>query len=438
MKNLGNKNMMITFSDAMKEIDTNRDFNEFSEMNSSTYFIETMNNANDEINLMMSSPLISNYYNYKKPRNKYLNMINKEYLMKRFILINNLANKKKNKEVKYIKKKKIKINPVFERLANIKLNFANSNKNESKEEKNKNHKLLLTSGNIAFFPKINKNFKGYGKKKIKTFAPYHQDHNSDDLFLKTKIENNRYFSKTHDKNLMNLEINNHYRSKKNFLKNMYDKYIKNIENIELQSHEKIEFKFSPKIKLEKPKPLENRLNNDDTEMNNYLIENINTFNKNNKKKIVNITKQINDLKLKRDPILKLSEQFAYMNRKPLLTMFNLNNKEEDDKTPRKSPLIELKIKDEKIMKNLEKDNRNMSLLMKRLDEDQMKYKKGGYYFMITENVKENEKSEKIKKNKDYPKENIDEEKKILVKTNDDNILKPSLYESQKNIPIKRI
>ena len=90
------------------------------------------------------------------------------------------------------------------------------------------------------------------------------------------------------------------------------------------------------------------------------------------------------------------------------------------------------------MKNLEKDNRNMSLLMKRLDEDQMKYKKGGYYFMITENVKENEKSEKIKKNKDYPKENIDEEKKILVKTNDDNILKPSLYESQKNIPIKRI
>ena len=52
------KNLQITFSDAMNQIDKNRNFNEYNEMNSSAYFKETMNNADEEINKMMSSPLI--------------------------------------------------------------------------------------------------------------------------------------------------------------------------------------------------------------------------------------------------------------------------------------------------------------------------------------------------------------------------------------------
>ena len=440
MKNLDNKRkLMITFSDAMKEIDESRDFNEYGEINSSGYFQETMNNADYEINKMMSSPLISIYRRYKRPNNTYQNMLkrDKEYIMNRLIPMDKIKLIKKKQEENSQKKKKIKINPIFDRLAKIKIDFSNYTKTESNEEKVKNKKLLLTSGNIPFFPKINKNFSE--RKKI-IFKPLSKkrNSNSEDIFLKTKIENRHYFSKTHNKTLNFYEIN-HRSSNKNLLKSMYNECLKGIENLEYNSQEQKELKFSSKMKVIKPIDLEDRLYNNDEGMNKYLIENINIFNENNRKKNVNIAKQLEDIRLKRDPILKLSEEFAYKNRKPLFSLFNYGKNDKENMTTRKGPLAQLKVKDAMIMKSLEKDNRNKNLLIKRLEEDQAKYKKGGYFFEIMKNEEEPIKVNPKKNDKDDSNKNMDEENNILNKENntENKLIKTSLYESQRNILLKK-
>jgi hypothetical protein len=440
MKNLDKKRkLMITFSDAMKEIDESRDFNEYGEINSSGYFQETMNNADYEINKMMSSPLISIYRRYKRPNNTYQNMLkrDKEYIMNRLIPMDKIKLIKKKQEENSQKKKKIKINPIFDRLAKIKIDFSNYTKTESNEEKVKNKKLLLTSGNIPFFPKINKNFSE--RKKI-IFKPLSKkrNSNSEDIFLKTKIENKHYFSKTHNKTLNFYEIN-HRSSNKNLLKSMYNECLKGIENLEYNSQEQKELKFSSKMKVIKPIDLEDRLYNNDEGMNKYLIENINIFNENNRKKNVNIAKQLEDIRLKRDPILKLSEEFAYKNRKPLFSLFNYGKNDKENMTARKGPLAQLKVKDAMIMKSLEKDNRNKNLLIKRLEEDQAKYKKGGYFFEIMKNEEEPIKVNPKKNGKDDSNKNMDEENNILNKENntENKLIKTSLYESQRNILLKK-
>ncbi len=365
---------------------------------------------------------------------------NKEYIFKKFFLLNEQMNKEKEREnaKKMMLKKKYKVNPFFERLSKIKFRF-NKIKTEANEEKEKKNapKLLLTSGNIPFFPKINKNFNGN-----LMFKPINKKRNLDEILYKNNFANNtKYFSKTHDKKLhLNLNDSNDKlftSHSKNNLKNIYNNCIKSIENFELNSQEKIDIKFSSNMKLENPKPLESRLYNEDTSMNKYLVENINNFNKNNKKKKVNIAKQLEDIRLKRDPILQLSEKFAYLNRKPLLQMFC--NTEEKDKKVKKGPLEKLKVKDKFIMDNLEKDNRSKNLLMKRLEEDQIKYRKGGYFF-ITE---ENEEESIMAKNKNKDKKNTvnksaDIEQENLLEQQNDNepILNKPGYESQRNILIK--
>ena len=430
------KNLQITFSDAMNQIDKNRDFNEYNEMNSSAYFKETMNNADEEINKMMSSPLISYYRKIKRPTKVYTNLIknvNKEYFLKRFLLLDKGSKDKSKKDINNKPRKKIKINPIFERLSQIKMNFNYKHKKEMKEEKSQKEKLLLTSGNTPFFPKINKNF-NIEKKYI-----FSKKRNFEDFFSKTKLDSTRNFSRTHDKNLMNYELN-HKSSKKFVLKNIYEKCLKGIENFE--SKEQRDLKISPKIKIEKPKTLEkNHLYNNDIEMNKYLVENINVFYEIKEKKKVNIAKQIEDLRLKRDPILHLSEKFAYLNRKPLLKLFNINNTEEEEvkSKDRKGPLAKLKVKDRIIMENLEKDNRNKNLLIKRLEEDQIKYRTKGYFF-ITEENEEDESKIQSKKNNNETNKTISSENnyddKSNIDENNNNIRKSSLYESQKNILLK--
>ena len=448
MKLQNKKKLMITFSDAMNHVDKNTDYNEYNEINSSAYFKDTLNNAEDEINKMMSSPLISNYRKFKRTDKTYSYFIHKdkEFILKRFLYLNEKAKKRKERQIeeKNRAKKKFKVNPFFDRLSKIKYNFSKTQKTEPNDDKNKKQKLLLTSGNVPFFPKINKNFNG----KL-LFKPLKTKRNSEELFFKNNYDNTRYLAKTHDKYLLlDSEDNNLRNSNKNFLKNMYDKCIESIERFESGAQEKIDIKFSSDIKIEKQKPLENRIYNDDIEMNKYLVENINTFNKNNKKKKVNIAKLLEDIRLKRDPILNLSEKFAYMNRKPLLSLFNSND-EEEKKILKKGPLAELKLRDKIIMKNLNKDNWTKNLLMKRLDEDQIKYKKGGYFFM----TETNEDDDDNINNKDYNNNEDDKDKEnksidsgnnnkslLRLNNNDDNdnniLLKSGNYESHRNILIK--
>jgi hypothetical protein len=119
------------------------------------------------------------------------------------------------------------------------------------------------------------------------------------------------------------------------------------------------------------------LKNKDREMKAFLNENIKELNEDKNNKEEKIMRDFIQLKLKKDPILKISEKFAYANRAPLLTLFNYDEKKKKIKN---GPLAKLKIKDKKIMEKLDDDNRNAKLLMKRLDEDQEKYNSGGYFF----------------------------------------------------------
>ena len=63
---VGRNNKKIYFSDAMKEIDESIDYNEFSEINSSNYFKETLYKAEDEVDKLMSTSLMVNYKKNKK------------------------------------------------------------------------------------------------------------------------------------------------------------------------------------------------------------------------------------------------------------------------------------------------------------------------------------------------------------------------------------
>ena len=100
MKLSNRHKLMITFSDAMNAIDKSRDYNEYSEINSSQYFKDTLNNAEDEINKMMSSPLISNYRRYKRTDKMYRFMFfkNKGYIFNKIFFINEYLKKEKKRE----------------------------------------------------------------------------------------------------------------------------------------------------------------------------------------------------------------------------------------------------------------------------------------------------------------------------------------------------
>ena len=130
MKMSNTHNLMITFSDAMSAVDKSRDYNEYSEVNSSGYFIDTLNNAEDEINKMMSSPLISSFRRYKRTDKMYPYMFNKnkEHIFKKFWYLNEDLKKEKEreKEKQMELRKKYKVNPIFERLSKIKINFSNT------------------------------------------------------------------------------------------------------------------------------------------------------------------------------------------------------------------------------------------------------------------------------------------------------------------------
>ena len=91
------------------------------------------------------------------------------------------------------------------------------------------------------------------------------------------------------------------------------------------------------------------------------------------------------------------------------------------------------------MDNLEKDNRSKNLLMKRLEEDQIKYRKGGYFFVTEENEEESvmDKNKKKKKKNTANKSADIEQENLLEQQNDnEHILNRPGYESQRNILIK--
>ena len=323
-----------------------------------------------------------------------------------------------NSEEKEKKKKKIKMDSMLKRLKKI-------NKNKFKfpeEEENENQKKNLNYETDSFLPKINTsktlNIVRYRKieeseeKEIGTDWKRLNSENKNVLMTvsnslsknyslkdkKVKDKINNYSSITAKSFFFTQKKNKHIEkdNKKRFdtLENMYTNCIKGLEYLEFLEETKPKLTNIKSYKIDKNIDLEKRIYNKDNLMKKFLVENISALNKDKThKKEEQILKDYVQLKLKKDPIIKLSEKFAYFSRKPLLSLFNYDDREEKTKN---SFLAQLKLKDKHIMKKLDNDNRDMNLLMKRLDEDQKKYERGGYFIMTKE--KENDKKTiKLKK-----------------------------------------
>ena len=437
----------IYFSDAMNKIDKRIDYNEYSEVNSSGYFKETLYNAEDEVDKMMASPLMNNYKKFRKQKLT-LNLLkrNKDYIMKRLKWLNENSRQKKTIDTS---KKKIKLEPLLKRLK--KINKREIKNVEVKPEKNQNEKDQKINTKTVIetkyiLPKVaikksinaskieNEDLIESGliserknNKEKKNILLTVSNSITKNYSLNVKNNNNKstksfYFTQKRIKSPNSDNID-----KKQSIENMYLKCINGLEMLETYENERKKNLIiwdNYKLNLD-DKGIENRLYNNDNFMKKFLVENINELNHDKSaKKEEQIMKDYVQLKLKKDPILKLSEKFAYFNRKPLMTLFNFDNREEKNQN---SPLAKLKVKDARIMKTLEKDNRNKNLLMKRLEEDQTKYIKGGYFIMTKENEIDNKK--KKKKNIFYETNfNIRTESEFL-----NNIKRINPYESEQNI-----
>ena len=171
-----------------------------------------------------------------------------------------------------------------------------------------------------------------------------------------------------------------FNSSRQTLDSIYLKSLKELETLRLYKEKESErLKRINLLKKKKDQSLKNNMiKSQDKIMKAFLNENIKELSKDQNNREQKIMKYYVEMKLKKDPIIRLSEKFAYANRKPLLTLFHYD---EEKKIIKNGPLAKLKVKDKKIMKKLDDDNRNTRLLMKRLDEDQEKYTNGGYFFM---------------------------------------------------------
>ena len=421
IKSKRNKNLeSIYFSDAMNQIDKKIDYNEYSEVNSSGYFKETLYNAEDEVDKMMASPLMNNHKKFKKQKlTMSLMKKNKDYIMKRLKWLSENNRQKKTIETE---KKEVKLDLMLKRLKKINKKEVKQDQIEPEKQQNEKEQKInvkpeietkIILPNIIINNRINddKNIKLENEDLIESGIISERKNNENKRNVLLTVSNS--ITKNYSLNGRNINNKNNTKSfyytqkrikspnesdnieKKLYIENMYQKCINGLEMLESYENErkqKLVSVNSYRINRDHL-GIENRLYNSDKFMKKFLVENINELNKDKAaKKEEQIMKDYVKLKLKKDPIIKLSEKFAYFNRKPLLTLFNCDNKEE---TNRNSPLAILKIKDARIMKKLEKDNRNKNLLMKRLDEDQTKYLKGGYFIITKQNEKDNKKKKKI-------------------------------------------
>ena len=133
----------IYFSDAIKQIDESLEYNEYSEINSSDYFKDSLYKAEDEVDKLMLSPLMTNFKRYKNKRKKLsLDLLkkNKDVLINKIKLLNEKCKEKEITE----KIKKITKSEKLKKLKIRKRNFDNIlNVLESAEDQNKNLYLNL-------------------------------------------------------------------------------------------------------------------------------------------------------------------------------------------------------------------------------------------------------------------------------------------------------
>ena len=396
------KEAKMYFSDAMNKIDESIDYNEYNEVNTSKYFKNSLYKAEDEIDKMVSSPIMTNYKKYKKKKLSLSPKRKRNLIYKR---IQWLSERNRNRE----SENKIKINS-----DSIKEKIYEINKNNLKailKNKIDNQKFHINSQNLlpiinssSKTIEVNTNTKRNNSQKDELNIDKNNEEKEKENYMTTETNNesnsiNRKLNKDYYNHILSekkrsalIEKRNRdlphleriasidFNSSRQTLDSIYLKSIKELETLRLYKEKESErIKRINLSKNKKDKSLKNNMfRNRDKIMKAFLNENIKELRKDKNNREQKIMKDYVEMKLKKDPIIKLSEKFAYANRKPLLTLFHYD---EEKKIIKDGPLAKLKVKDKKIMKKLDDDNRNTRLLMKRLDEDQEKYTSGGYFFM---------------------------------------------------------
>ena len=398
------KEAKMYFSDAMNKIDESIDYNEYSEVNTSEYFKNSLYKAEDEIDKMVSSPIMTNY---KKYRNKKLSLSPKRKKNLIFKRIQWLNERNRNRESE--KKNITNSDSIKEKLYEInKDNFKVILKNKIDKQtfhiNSKNLLPIIHSSSKTIEDYINNKANNSQKvelnidKNIEEKENYMMtEPNNASNSIKNSINrklNKDYYNhilsekkrsaliEKRNRDLPNLEkiTSMDFNSSRQTLDSIYLKSVKELETLRLYKEKESErLKRINLLKKKKDQSLKNNMiKSQDKIMKAFLNENIKELSKDQNNREQKIMKDYVEMKLKKDPIIRLSEKFAYANRKPLLTLFHYD---EEKKIIKNGPLAKLKVKDKKIMKKLDDDNRNTRLLMKRLDEDQEKYTNGGYFFM---------------------------------------------------------
>ena len=287
----------IYFSDAMNKIDKRIDYNEYSEVNSSGYFKETLYNAEDEVDKMMASPLMNNYKKFRKQ--KLTLKRNKDYIMKRLKWLNENSRQKKTIDTS---KKKIKLEPLLKRLK--KINKREIKNVEVKPEKNQNEKDQKINTKTVIetkyiLPKVaikksinaskieNEDLIESGliserknNKEKKNILLTVSNSITKNYSLNVKNNNNKstksfYFTQKRIKSPNSDNID-----KKQSIENMYLKCINGLEMLETYENERKKNLIiwdNYKLNLD-DKGIENRLYNNDNFMKKFLVENINELN----------------------------------------------------------------------------------------------------------------------------------------------------------------
>ena len=402
-KNKTKKSESMYFTEAIDEINEGIEYNENDEINNSGYIKNILNKEGSEIENMISCSLLLNDKLFLN--NLSLNMLKKK---KDILLRNKQLGNEKNQQRRNTR--------LIQRNSNTNIEMLNINidKNKlklfnNKKDKNQIHNLK----SIDLLPKINslnktntsgEKYNSKKKIKIKNEIIFRNFDRKDILLTdpgkgSKSLKDKTIINRRNKSNLSNINEDINFiikkdrsiiNSKKNYLKNYNStreimnnifKEVKKLKSFEEKETENIE--DINNYKKEENINLKNRVYKDnETQMKTFLVENIDKLNKDKNNKEEKIIREYIQLKLKKDPIVKISEKFAYFNRKPLLNLFNFDIKK---KKMVHAPLTRLRIKDKKIMKSLEKDNRTKDLLMKRIDKDQDKYNSGGYFFTDKDN-----------------------------------------------------
>ena len=385
---------------------------------------EKIDNAENEIYKIINNSLLYNS-DFRK-----FNRFNTKINANKIIKNNNLINRFQRKNKTTLKTQTFNNRDTFPYSRNIETDKTNSVKNlNTTSNIDSPKKLILCEKKVPKFHKpyitnisLN-NSNNYDRNSISVSNIIKESNQKNkNISFNNHNEPNKTetFEKSLEKNYANSTANYNLTQTKANLSKIYLNCIRDIKsfkylNIESKSREKKRAKINSSFE----KLLKNNSIGVSYNKNSKIIRNSkNKYNSCEKDKILeedlkekesnkdNYKKaKLKDIlfKSKNDIISNLSEKFAYNINNKLLKIFSTDG----TKTFSQIRMKKFKIKNRNILNDLEDDNRNVKLLIKRVDNNLYKYKNNDYFFVRNNKKNGNNKNFKFKANKIYELPHID-------------------------------